>query len=148
MISTEDIQGTRQGTDEDLSVVKTEEFEDCFDADDCRVHDGDLEIDGDFDGSNEVLIVKGDLVVTGYRPVSTVSTMGLTGIQENRHSPALHRSNNLCFNDNATHLIYVNLTLGPYGYAARSIHAGNVYAISHATTGVVVFHLFTVSCGC
>ena len=79
MISTEDIQGTRQGTDEDLSVVKTEEFEDCFDADDCRVHDVDLEIDGDFDGSNEVLIVKGDLVVTGYLGLDETGTVIVTG---------------------------------------------------------------------
>ncbi|MEM9067483.1 MAG: polymer-forming cytoskeletal protein [Myxococcota bacterium] len=70
---------TRAATEEDLSLVKSPDLEGCFDADDTVVYEGTLRIEGDFDASNDVLIVLGDLDASGTVALDETGTLIVTG---------------------------------------------------------------------
>lgn len=82
MVKDHDIDGlpsTRDGKKEDIELIHDEDIRDCCDADEARVVDGDLSIDGHFDFSNGTLIVRGSLTVAGTLSSDETGTMVVTG---------------------------------------------------------------------
>lgn len=73
------LKGLRAGTDADVKKIRNSDWKRGVRLDALRACDGDLRIDGDYDGSMAGLCVHGDLVVTGTLDLDETGTLVVTG---------------------------------------------------------------------
>lgn len=74
-----DIEGTREGEDDDLETIHNDDWRDAVDVGELRVFEGDLTVHGDFDSSNGAMLVKGNLSVTGVLGLDETGSLIVTG---------------------------------------------------------------------
>lgn len=74
-----DIEGTRDGEEDDLEAIHNDDWRDAVDGDELRVFEGDLTVNGDFDSSNGAMLVKGNLSVTGVLSLDETGSLSVTG---------------------------------------------------------------------
>ncbi len=79
MLTVNDLSDTRAGTDDDLALIRNDDWRDAVDVPDLIVYEGDLALDDDLSASGAALIVHGDLTVAGTVSLDETGTLVVTG---------------------------------------------------------------------